>query len=166
MTGRTRRPSQQRKQDRPRGVQARKSGPYARTTKAAGALVCTGCGAVQHGGRWSWGKPPLAERTAGLCPACRRIRDGIPAGTLRLGPAFLEHRGEIRRMIRNLERTEKAEHPLERLMAIDEADDRLIVTTTGIHLAREISRALARRFHKKPHVRYADDEKRVRVELQ
>ncbi len=162
MTGRGRHPGQ--KKDRPRGVESRHPKVYVRPAKEAGALVCDDCGVVQHGGKWSWGAPPLTELQAGRCPACQRIRDHYPAGTIQLHPAFLEHREEILHMIRNLEQAEKAEHPLERLMDVEESGGRMVVTTTGIHLARQIAHKLARRFHQRARIRYADQESLVHVD--
>lgn len=162
MTGRAKHPGQ--KKDRPRGVQSRHPRPYVHPAKVAGALVCKDCGVVQHGGRWSWGAPPPARLRKGRCPACQRIQDGIPAGTIRLHPAFLEHRKEVLQLARNVERSEKAEHPLERLMKVDESDGGLVIATTGIHIAHQIAHTLARRFHRKARIRYADDESVVHVD--
>lgn len=161
MSARARNPG--RKYDRPRGVTARNPSAHARGRKAAGALVCTDCGLVQHAGKWRRGKPPLAAVRAGRCPACQRVRQRYPAGTLRLPAAFLEHRTEVLRLIRNVARAEAAEHPLERLMEAEESDGHLVVTTTGVHLARAIASQLSRRFHRKPRLRYADGEKLLHV---
>jgi NMD protein affecting ribosome stability and mRNA decay len=152
------------KRSRARGVQARNPRAFARSSKAAGALVCDDCGLVQHAGKWYRGAPPLAKLTAGSCPACKRIRDGYPAGIIRLAPAFLARREEILRLIRNVERAEMAEHPLERLMDVKESGGQLVVTTTGIHLARQIAHKIARRFHRKARLRYADQEDLVHVD--
>jgi NMD protein affecting ribosome stability and mRNA decay len=162
MTDRAKQPG--RKSDRPRGVEARNPRAFARTTKAAGALVCGDCGLVQHQGRWYRGAPPLAELESGLCPACQRIRERYPAGTIRLHPGFRAHRVEIEHLVRNLEEAEKAEHPLERLMEVKESDGELVITTTGIHLARQIAHKIARRFHQKARLRYADHEDLVHVD--
>ncbi len=162
MTGRNRRPGQ--KKDRPRGVTARNPSAMARGTKAAGALVCPDCGLVQRRGKWYRGAPPLAPLKAGRCPACQRVRERYPAGTLRLPPDFLAHKKEVVGLIRNVEKNEKVEHPLERLMDVEESDGRLVVTTTGVHLARQIAHKLAKRFHAKPRFRYADGEKLVHVD--
>jgi hypothetical protein len=127
--------------------------------------VCEDCGLVQHRGRWSSGAPPLTELRGGRCPACQRIRDRYPAGTIRLHPDLLEHRAEVLRLARNLERAERSEHPLERLMGVERADDHLVITTTGVHLARRIARHLARRFHRRARIRYADGEERMHADL-
>ncbi|NOT29747.1 MAG: ATPase [Planctomycetes bacterium] len=162
MTGRAKHPGQ--KKDRPRGVTSRSPGVHARGAKAAGALVCGDCGVVQHRGKWNWGAPPLVQLSKGRCPACQRVRERYPAGTLRLPAHFLAHRQEVLQLIRNVEATEKLEHPLERLMAVEDSDGCLVVTTTGVHLARRIAHKLAKRFHAKPRIRYADDEELVHVD--
>jgi len=159
----TRRSNPGRKYDRPRGVTARNPRVLARGPKAAGALVCADCGLFQHAGRWRRGKPPLGALRAGRCPACERVRQSYPAGTLRLPGDFLRHRTEVLRMIRNVARAESDEHPLERLMAAEVSDGHLVVTTTGVHLARAIASRLARRFHRKPRLCYADGEKLLHV---
>jgi NMD protein affecting ribosome stability and mRNA decay len=162
VTGRAKHPG--RKKDRPRGVQARNLQVLGRTAKAAGAVKCTECGLVQHAGKWYRGAPPLAELHAGICPACQRVRERYPAGTIHVHPGFLEHKAEVLQIIRNVERAEKAEHPLERLMDVEESGGRLVVTTTGIHIARQIAHKLARRFHQKARIRYARQEDLIHVD--
>jgi len=162
MTGRTKQAGQ--KKDRPRGVMSRNQGVRGRRSKAAGALVCGDCGVVQYRGKWSWGTPPLAQLTLSHCPACTRVRDGHPGGILRLPAEFRAHEGEIRQLLRHVEAAEKGEHPLERLMELQDSDGALVVTTTGVHLARQIAHKLAKRFHAKPHFRYADREELVHVD--
>jgi len=162
MTGRTKQAGQ--KKDRPRGTTSRNPGVHVRRVKAAGALVCRDCGVYQHGGKWSWGAPPLAKLKPGRCPACQRVRERYPAGTLRLPASFLAHEGEILQLVHNLEKGEKAEHPLERLMDVEHVDGCLVLTTTGVHLARQIAHKLAKLLHVKPRFRYADGENLVHVD--
>jgi hypothetical protein len=114
--------------------------------------------------RWTLRAPPLAQTRSGRCPACQRIADHAPAGTLRIPATFLAQRDEVLNLIRNVEEQERAEHPLERVMGVDEQGGRMTVTTTGIHIARQIANKLARRFHRKAHVRYADEESRIDVD--
>lgn len=103
---------------------------------------CPTCGAVYRAGRWTWDKAPAGTNEA-MCPACHRIHDHFPGGYLTIsGSFFREHRGEILNRVRNCEEREKAEHPLERIMGIEEGEDRALVTTTSVHLARLISEAL------------------------
>jgi hypothetical protein len=65
-------------------------------------------------------------------------------------------RAEILGIIRNTEQRERQEHPLERLIDIEEGDDMLRVTTTGMHLARCIAGGLRRRFHDGLSIHYGE----------
>jgi NMD protein affecting ribosome stability and mRNA decay len=118
-----------------------------KTDRPAGKLaepkVCTGCNAIYHEGRWVW--PEVANPTGQptLCPACQRIRDELPGGEVRIAGEFArEHRAEILARVRHVEEREKAEHPLQRLMAVREAPDEVVITTTDSHLAHAIGGAL------------------------
>jgi len=105
---------------------------------------CPECGAIYEGGRWAWGAA-RADAHEATCPACHRVRDRFPAGYVTLKGAFLrEHRDEILNLVKNHEAKEKAEHPLERIMGIEEAEGGVLVTTTDTHLARDIAEALYR----------------------
>lgn len=104
---------------------------------------CPDCGAVYRAGHWRWATAEpgtYAER----CPACHRIHDRFPAGRVTLEGEFLRsHREEVIARVRNCEKAEKREHPLERIMAIEDAEGGgVLVTTTGTHLARRIGVAL------------------------
>ena len=103
---------------------------------------CPDCGAVYRAGRWQWGAAAAATHQE-TCPACHRIRDKFPAGYVSLKGDFLAaHRAEILQLARNREASEKAEHPLERIMGIEDVDEGVLITTTDTHLAREIGEAL------------------------
>jgi NMD protein affecting ribosome stability and mRNA decay len=149
---------------RPRVSKSTHHDTYARRAKNEGAVVCKRCGVVHHGGKWSWGKA-AGETRAGLCPACERIRDHYPAGTIRLDKGLLEFRDEIKHLIANVEELEKVEHPLERVMDIQESANGMVVTTTGLHVARRITSKLERRFHKKARIRYPKEQSLMQVEL-
>lgn len=156
---------ERRRRHLPRNTKPKNHDTYARRRKSPNAVVCTRCAVVFHAGRWTWGEPPETTVESGLCPACERMRDRYPAGTLRLPREFLVHRDEVLGLVRNAEAAEKPEHPLERLMEIrDEPDGGLTVTTTGIHLARVIASRLERRFHRKGETRYGEAEHSVRFE--
>jgi len=152
-----------RKDRPPRHVQPRNHDTYKLRQKPGGTVVCADCGAVHQAGRWTWGAPP-AEARSDRCPACRRISDRYPAGTLSLRGSVLKHRDEVLGMIRNVEEREKSEHPLERLMDIERKDDCLLVSTTGLHLARCLASALERRFKGHIRIAYGEEENHVCVE--
>lgn len=116
---------------------------------------CLHCGATEWQGRWMWGDAPpdLAPVT---CPACARIRDGVPAHVLELSGALPPWWNEVRGMIGNVERAEAAEHPMERVMKVEVAGDRVLVATTGVHLARRLAGAIVRRWRRTVRLRFAE----------
>jgi hypothetical protein len=123
-------------------IRERVHDPYKTRLKLTEPTACPQCGAIFHKGRWTWDeRPPEAKEE--LCQACHRINDKYPAGVLTLSGAFVRgHRREILNLARNTEAVEKAEHPLHRIMAIEQRDDEIDVTATDIHLPRRIGQAL------------------------
>ena len=104
--------------------------PYQANGKYKEPTVCGDCNAVFKGGRWQWAGAPPAARKA-RCPACRRTRDKLPAGTATLTGAFFDlHREEVLALVRNVGAREQEEHPLHRIMQIEEAPNGVVVTTT------------------------------------
>lgn len=137
--------------------------PYQERGKFAEPSVCGDCGAVFHQGRWQWIAAP-AEAPHSLCSACRRIQQNQPAGCVSIeGPFARSHHDELLRLARHLERREKAQHPLERIMAVDEEGGALSLTTTDIHLARTIGDALQNAYKGELDFYYNEDEYLLRV---
>jgi len=136
--------------------------------KASGKLkepaVCKHCNAVYLHGRWQWLAVPINAQTE-ICPACHRIQDHYPAGFLTIkGGFFLQHRNEIMNLIHNQEHREKADHPLKRIMGVEERTGETLVTTTDIHLARSIGDALHRAYQGQLEYSYNQAENLLRVE--
>lgn len=124
---------------------------------------CPDCGAVFREGRWQWTLAP-AEAHEALCPACRRIRDRFPAGYVTLeGDFFAAHRDDIVHLARNREARERAEHPLERIIAIEDVAGGVQITTTDAHLARAIGEAVHDAYKGELEVKYNREENLVRV---
>jgi hypothetical protein len=121
--------------------------PYQRQQKLHDDTICLQCGAVYRQGRWQWGARPENGHEA-LCPACRRINDKFPAGVVELrGTLGPRQKEEIVRLARHQEEAERSEHPLNRIINIDENADCIIINTTDIHLPRRIGEAVKRAFH-------------------
>ncbi len=119
--------------------------PYKPRKKPGEPCACPQCGAINMGGRWRWAlaKEKLDRLEKDLCPACHRINDKYPAGELILSGGFLAgHKQEIIKLARNTEELELKEHPLQRIMSVDDADGEVIIKTTDIHLPRRIGHAI------------------------
>ena len=77
--------------------------PYQAQQKLQEPTACRQCGAIYHHGRWQWGPPPSGAHED-LCPACRRINDRFPAGTVTLhGDIARQRKDEIIGLARNEE---------------------------------------------------------------
>ena len=115
---------------------------YKSKKKLSEPTRCPDCGAVYGGGHWTWGAAPAGAHET-RCPACHRIHDKFPAGYVTFKGEFIgAHRDEILHLVRNREAAEKAEHPLQRIMAIEDTGGDVLVTTTDTHLARSIAEAV------------------------
>ena len=142
---------------------AERHDPYQSVGKYREPTQCEDCGAVFHRGRWQWGSAP-ADAHAAVCPACRRVRDKLPAGRILLeGPFAAVHRNDLMNLVRNEAAQEGREHPLHRLMQVDEKPDRVDLATTDIHLPRRIGDALRRAYDGELDIKYGDQEYTVRV---
>ena len=148
---------------RDRLVKERIHDTYQVRAKLPEPTVCPECGVVYQKGRWTWKEAPEGANKA-ICPACRRIADQYPAGHIEIkGDFFADHRIEIINLMRNMEDKEKENHPMERIMAIEEQSDGALVTTTGIHLARGISTALSNAYCGDTSIVYLDADNIVKV---
>ncbi len=137
--------------------------PYRATSKPPEPTRCPNCGASFVAGRWSWNTAP-DDAFEQLCPACQRIEDHFPAGYVMIKGEFLgEHRDEIVALITAKEKKEKAERPLQRVMAIEDVRGGIQVTTTDPHLARGIGEALYDAYKGDLKLRYSRDENLLRA---
>jgi NMD protein affecting ribosome stability and mRNA decay len=148
---------------RDRLLQENRHDPYQAKHKVPEPTVCPQCGAVFHEGRWQWLARP-AQAHEELCPACRRIHEELPAGYVSVSGAFFkDHRDELLHLVKNEEDREKGEHPLKRIMKIEDEDDGLQITTTDIHLARRIGDALHDAYQGELEYHYNEAENLLRV---
>lgn len=136
---------------------------YKERRKLSEPTRCPRCAAVYRSGRWSWRRSSGPAHPV-LCPACRRIRDHFPAGYVSMtGRFFREHREEVLALAHHCAQREGAEHPLERIMRIEEIRGGVVLTTTSIHLARGIAEALRRSYKGELGFRYNRAENLLRA---
>ncbi|MDO9392882.1 MAG: BCAM0308 family protein [Methylotenera sp.] len=143
---------------------------YKAKEKLSEPTVCPQCGAVYHAGRWQWIEPP-SNADSQTCPACHRIKDNFPAGFVTLeGPFFNTHSEEIKHLIQNHALHERVEHPLKRIIAIENQaignhqGSSMLVTTTDTHLARGIGEAVRHAYQGELKVNHVSGENTVRVQ--
>ncbi len=140
--------------------------PYQAKGKYREPTVCSDCHAAYRDGRWTW-EAPDEHAAEARCPACRRMRDKLPAGTLVLEGPFVEaHLEELAHLVRNEAERERNEHPLHRVMEIATNPRRIQVATTDIHLPQRIGEAVQRAFDGELTVKYGPDEYCARAHWQ
>jgi hypothetical protein len=136
---------------------------YQARRKPGEVVRCRSCSAVYRRGRWTKGVAGGPARGV-LCPACRRARERLPSGFVTLsGPFLSAHRGEIVALVKGCEARESSRHVLERIIELGERPGGLLVTTTGIHLARRIGDALQHAYKGRLRYRYNKADKLIRV---
>jgi NMD protein affecting ribosome stability and mRNA decay len=138
--------------------------PYFAKAKPSEPAVCERCGVVFQGGLFTWAQSVSPAAESIVCPACRRIADNYEGGIVHLQGEFLdEHREEIIKTIRNVEKESTKTRPLERIISISREGDSMVVTTTYEHLAKKIGNALRRAFKGDLKTQFLEGEKYVRV---
>jgi NMD protein affecting ribosome stability and mRNA decay len=146
------------------GVRENEHDPYRLPAKLAEPTYCPDCSAVYERGRWQWKERVSANAPRHRCPACQRIHDDFPAGYVHIeGDYARTHREELMHLITHRGEHAKAEHPLQRIMAVQDTADGWVVTTTDVHLARGIGEALHGAHHGELKLHYSDGETLVRV---
>ena len=151
------------KSHRDRQIEEVAHDPYHARSKPAEPAVCPQCGVIYHKGRWQRAARP-EKANEHLCPACHRVNDRNPAGYVTLAGPYLDaHSEDMLRLIRNEEAREAKDHPLQRIMEIENREGVVTVTTTDVHLARRIGDALRGAFHGELVIKYSPDEYLVRV---
>lgn len=139
--------------------------PYKAPNKLPEPTVCPECGAVYHEGRWQWASrtPEGAHRT--LCQACQRKQDNYPAGIITMSGHYVrKHREELINLARNREAEEIREHPLHRILSIEEGPDWMVIKTTDIHLPHNIAESLRDAHQGDLNIQYPTEEYFLRAE--
>ncbi len=147
-----------------RRIKEKRKDTYRINTASPEPSLCKSCGAIYINGHWTW-KEMNEEFYKTVCPACKRTEDNYPAGYIEIkGDFYNAHSNEISNLIRNTEKLEKNERPLERIMSMKTERGRAVVTTTGIHIARRIGEALSRSYQGLFSFQYGDGDKSIRVQ--
>lgn len=138
---------------------------YRPTKKMKEPTICKECHAVYSHGDWKWGEIPTDAHQV-LCPACQRINDKFPAGLLQLSGNYIKlHHKDIINLIKNVEKYEKDSHPLKRIMEInEESNEKILVSTTDMHLVRGLGEALHRAHKGELNFQYAKESDFLRVD--
>lgn len=129
--------------------------PYAPRFDPGETAICTECHALYERRHWFFDEEMYfhasmqPETRKVLCPACQKIRDRYAEGqvTLRSGAFLTAHKDDILHLVRNEEARAKGVNPLERIIAITETDDGMIITTTNEKLAQRLGRILKSTYH-------------------
>lgn len=136
---------------------------YRDELKHADPATCTRCRATYLCGRWTW-EPAPADAARETCPACQRIEDNFPAGYVTIKGAFLaEHRDEILNLVMARAERARQEHPLQRIIGMQDVERGVLVTTTDGHLARGIGVALKDAFKGDLDLAFNKEENLVRA---
>lgn len=148
-----------------RRIKERVHDPYQSDSNPREPTVCTECGVVFQRGRWTWLPSPPAEAQHDVCPACRRTRDRVPAGMLSLsGDFFARHRDEIMRLVQNKVEAQMRQHPMKRIMEIEEQDDgETVITFTDRHLPRGVGEAVRSAYEGELEIKYTEEAQIVRA---
>jgi len=146
-----------------RMIKDRRKDVYRNLSTLKESTMCKICGAVFINGRWTWNEVSNGVRKV-LCPACRRISDKLLAGIIQIKGEFCKnHRNEVLNLVKNVEKLEKTERPMERIINVREVKAHTLITTTGIHIARRVGEVLSRSYACDLSFQYGDGEKSIRV---
>ena len=149
---------------RDRLIQEEIHDPYMAAAKPEEPTVCRSCGVVFNEGRWQWLPEPPTQAASAVCPACRRVEDKVPAGFLTLSGEFLrKHREEIMNLVDNKVALQEKEHPMKRLMNVEDRDDGIELTFTDAHLPRGVGEAIRRAYDGDLDIHFPEEGGIVRV---
>ncbi|MCE5314481.1 MAG: BCAM0308 family protein [Armatimonadota bacterium] len=144
--------------------------PYIDEESLCENSICTKCGSVYTSGRWYLKGELTKEKAAEgiqyetICPACRKMRDHVPGGVLKLSGAFIDrHRDEIMNLIRNESGDALADNPLERIMSLETVKGGIEISTTNEKLAQRIGKAIHRAYRGSIEYKWSGDDKLARI---
>lgn len=137
--------------------------PVTAPVKDSPSVVCSHCGAVYREERWTWEAKPH-DSCETLCPACLRVRDRLPAAILTVrGDCLTEHKKEILKLIRDKVKKINKQHPLKRMMDMEDDETEAVFAFTDEQLTREIGNALHKTYDGVLDFQYSSDDRLLRV---
>ncbi|WP_290369509.1 BCAM0308 family protein [Cupriavidus laharis] len=97
------------------------------------------------------------------CPPAASLAERGFARVVLSGGFEAAHRDEILALVRHREAQQREQHPMERVMAIDSGEQGTVITTTGMHMARDIGNAIHYAYHGKLKIDYENAETELHV---
>ncbi|MBD3610442.1 MAG: ATPase [Gammaproteobacteria bacterium] len=144
-------------------IKEREGDSYRLKGKLAEPTVCPYCSLSYQKGRWQWAEAPKDAHKV-TCPACQRTQDKLPAGVVTLAGEFMQkHKREVIGLIKNIEENENKQHPLNRIMEMNEQGNEITITTTDTHLPRSIGVALEKAYKGELDYQFTDESNMLRV---
>lgn len=144
-------------------MQPKREDSYHDELKLADPATCSRCHATYLKGRWTW-QPAPEDAVRTTCPACQRMEDNFPAGYVTLkGEFFASHRDEILGVVMARAERAREEHPLQRIIGMQDVARGVLVTTTDAHLARGIGVAVKDAFKGELDLDFSKEENFVRA---
>ena len=151
----------------------RSSDPYLPKKGLKEASVCKSCGALYQNKRWyvdeAERKKVSSEAGSNMvvCPACRRVEDGNPAGIVTLSGAYLsQHVSDILNAVKHVESRSLLKNPLGRIMEIKQDQNTVTIATTEDKLAQKLGREIYKAHHGELHYHWNHEQNFVRVNWQ
>jgi hypothetical protein len=87
----------------------------------------------------------------------------MPAGYLYIEGHAALRREEMLGLLTHHEMRARGEHPLQRIITIKDEGHRMVVTTTDVHLARDLAMALKGAFHGECKFKYSRGDQLLRA---
>lgn len=136
-----------------------------------GVAICKDCTSVYQNKKWFLDAKMYKEKK-GLkrvnwvtCPACKKTKENVPNGVVKLKGDFLkQHKEEIMNLIQNEDERSKKYNPLKRIMKIQDKGSEVEVHTTSAKLAQRIGSILFKAYSGQVEYKKHENAKFMRVE--
>ncbi|MDP3880765.1 MAG: hypothetical protein Q8Q32_01100 [bacterium] len=132
-----------------------------------GIVKCPYCGNVNFEKEWHGSIAELRKKkkdkklkpsSEDICPACKMIRNGLFEGELFVESIPKKYRKELLRLIKNYGKRDSEMDPQNRIIAIEEMDGEIRITTTENQLANRLAKKIKGAFNKvKVDISFSED---------